>query len=207
MKTKVINLENKKVGDIELPDAIFGVEVRTDIIARVIDWQLAKRRAGTHKTKTRGEVSGSTIKMKKQKGTGGARCGSKRVPHWRGGGKAMGPVLRDHEYSLNKKVRKLGLKCALAAKTQEGKLIIIDDAKLSEPKVKMFLECVKNMGVDKSALFICGKEVDMNFALASRNVYTIDVLPTIGANVYDILRRDNLVITKEAVKLLEERLA
>lgn len=207
MKTSIVNLENKKVGDIELSDAIFNVEIRTDIIARVVDWQLAKRRSGNHKTKTRGEISGSTIKMKKQKGSGGARCGSKRVPNWRGGGKAMGPVVRDHEYSLNKKVRKLGLRCALAAKLKEGKLIIIDDAKLAKPKAKMFLDCVKTMGVDKSALFICGKEVDANFALASRNIYTVDVLPTIGANVYDILRRENLVITKEAVKLLEERLA
>lgn len=205
MKQDVVNLKNESVGSVDLAKEIFGVELRTDILARVVNWQLAKRRAGTHKTKTISEIQGTTARPWRQKGTGRARAGNKKAPHWRSGGVAFGPVVRDHGFSLPKKVRKLGLKTALATKKQEGKLIVLDEAKLSGPKTKELLAAMKDMSLE-SALFICGEELDMNFALASRNIIGIDVLPSQGANVYDILRRDTLVLTKEAVELLEARL-
>lgn len=206
MKVEVKNLTNKKVGDIELSDAIFGVEPRADLVARMVNYQLAARRAGTHKTKGRSEVSGTTKKPWNQKGSGRARAGSLRAPQFRGGGTVFGPVVRDHSHSLNKKVRKLALKSALSAKAKEGKLIILDAAASKEPKTKILATSLAGLGVT-SALIVSGSELDLNFALASRNIANIDVMPSQGANVYDIIRRDTLILTKDAVAQLEERLA
>lgn len=206
MQLPVKNLEAQEVGTIELDDAIFGVEVRPDILQRVVVWQLAKRRAGTHKVKTRGEVNRTGAKMYKQKGTGRARHGSRRVNIFRGGGVAFGPVVRSHAIDLPKKVRALGLKCALSAKAKEGKLLVVDALKLDEPKTKRVQAALQRLGLG-SALLVAGKEVDRNFALGARNLPTVDVLPVQGANVYDILRRDTLVLTTEAVQGLAERLA
>jgi large subunit ribosomal protein L4 len=206
MQLPVKNLEALEVGTIELDDSIFGVEVRPDILQRVVVWQLAKRRAGTHKVKTRGEVNRSGSKIYKQKGTGRARHGSRRVNIFRGGGVAFGPVVRSHAIDLPKKVRALGLKCALSAKVKEGKLVIVDALRLDEPKTKRVAAALERLGI-RSALMIAGKEIDRNFALGARNLPGVDVLPVQGANVYDILRRDTLVLTPEAVQGLTERLA
>ncbi|BCX18608.1 MAG: 50S ribosomal protein L4 [Geminicoccaceae bacterium] len=206
MQLPVKNLEAQEVGTIELDDSIFGVEVRPDILQRVVVWQLAKRRAGTHKVKTRGEVNRSGAKIYKQKGTGRARHGSRRVNIFRGGGVAFGPVVRSHAIDLPKKVRALGLKCALSAKAKEGKLFVVDALKLDEPKTKRVQAALERLGID-SVLMIGGKEIDRNFALGARNLPKVDVLPVQGANVYDILRRDTLVLTPEAVQGLTERLA
>lgn len=205
MKCDVLTLENKKSGSIDLDEAVFGVEVRKDILARTVNWQLAKRQAGTHKTKTISEIAGSTAKPWAQKGTGRARHGSKRSTQWRGGQTVFGPVVRSHGYSLNKKVRKLALKTALSAKQADGKLIIVDAAVAGEAKTRDLVGKLDALGL-KSALIISGTEVDANFARATANIPQIDVLPQQGANVYDILRRDTLVLTKEAVEQLVERL-
>ncbi|MGH6618729.1 MAG: 50S ribosomal protein L4 [Alphaproteobacteria bacterium] len=205
MKSKVVTLDNKAAGDIELDDAVFGAEVRKDILARMVNYQLAKRRAGTHKAKTRSDVSGTTRKPFRQKGTGRARQGSIRAAQFRGGGIVFGPVVRDHGHSLTKKVRKLALKSALSAKQADGKLIILDEVKLSEGKTKALLDKLGKLGLS-NALIVGGAEIDGNFARAAQNITLIDVLPTQGANVYDILRRDTLVLTREAVETLEARL-
>lgn len=205
MKCDVISLDNKKVGDIELDNDIFGVEVRTDILARMVNWQLAKRRSGTHKTKTRSEVWGTTRKPFNQKGSGRARQGSVRAPQLRGGGTVFGPVVRDHSHKLQKKVRKLALKTALSVKQAEGKLVILDTAKLKNPKTGDLKKNINKLGWS-SALVIDGTEVDQNFMLAAANLSSIDLLPSQGANVYDILRRDTLVLTRDAVEKLAERL-
>ena len=205
MKQDILNLENKVVGSVELDQSIFGLEVCADILHRVVVWQLARLQAGTHKTKGRSEVALTPAKPFKQKGGGRARQGSRKGTQFRKGGVVFGPVVRDHSHELTKKFRKLGLKTALSAKAKEGNLVIIDEAKLSAPKTKD-LQAKLNVCGLKNCLFIDGKEVDVNFALASRNIANIDVLPTIGANVYDILRKDKLVLTKDAVSCLEERL-
>jgi len=205
MKCDVISLENKKVGSIDLDDAVFGVPVRADILGRMVNWQLAKRRAGTHKVKTMAEVRGTTAKPFKQKGTGRARQGSVRAPQMRGGGVSFGPVVRDHSHKLQKKVRKLALRTALSAKQSEGKLIVLDSAKMKDAKTKELKGTLAKLGW-VSALVIDGAELDLNFALASRNIIGLDVLPSQGANVHDILRRDTLVLTKDAVANLVERL-
>ncbi|MCR9257353.1 MAG: 50S ribosomal protein L4 [Alphaproteobacteria bacterium] len=205
MKVSVINLNAESVGDIELDDSVFGVDVRSDLLARMVNWQLAKRRAGTHKVKGRSEVSATTKKPFRQKGTGRARAGSLVGTQYRGGGIAHGPTPRSHAHDLPKKVRKLGLKTALAAKAKEAKLVVLDDAKLAEPKTKVLRDHLGKLGWG-SALVIDGNEVDVNFQLAARNIIGIDVLPQVGANVYDILRKDTLVLTKNAVSALEERL-
>ena len=205
MKSKVINLENKAAGDIDLADEIFGVDVRKDLLARMVNWQLAKRRAGTHKVKTRGEVSGTTRKQFRQKGTGRARQGSNRVTQFRGGATVFGPVVRDHSHKLLKKVRKLALKSALSAKQAEGKLVIIDEATLKAPRTKDLVGCLGKLGW-QDVLVVGGAEIDANFQKAASNIPHLDVLPSQGANVYDILRRDTLVLTKEAVQNLEARL-
>lgn len=205
MNYDVINLENKKVGSVELNDSIFNTEVRDDIMARVVDWQLAKRRAGTHLTKTLSTVSGTTKKPFRQKGTGNARSGSLRAAQYRHGGIVFGPVVRSHEYDLPKKVRALGLRSALSLKQKDGKLFVLDEAVLSEPKTKMMKNAFDSMGW-KSVLVISGAEVNENFALSARNIVGVDVLPQQGINVYDVLRRDTLVLTQEAVRYLEERL-
>lgn len=205
MKLDVKNLENQNVGSIELSDDVFGVEIREDILARVVNWQLAKRRSGCHKAKARSEVSGTSKKSSKQKGGGRARHGNLKAPSMVGGGVAFGPVVRDHGYSLQKKVRKLGLKTALSTKLKQGKLLVIDSAKISNAKTKEVVGKIKSLGLS-SALIVDGTELDNNFVLAVRNVAGIDLLPQQGANVYDILRRDTLVLTKQAVEHLEARL-
>jgi large subunit ribosomal protein L4 len=204
MKLTVRNLDNEEVGDIELAEEVFGLPVRRDILARVVNWQLAKRRAGTHKTKGVSEISGTTKKPYKQKGTGRARQGSLRSPQFRGGAVIFGPVVRSHEFDLQKKVRRLGLKTALSAKQAEGKLIVIDAARLDEAKTKALRARLDAFGWE-SVLIIDGA-VNENFARAARNLPKVDVLPEQGANVYDILRRDTLVLTRDAVQQLEARL-
>ena len=206
MQVEVKNLAGEVVGSAELNDAVFAVPVRRDILHRVVTWQLSRRRAGTKKIRTRGEVRGSTAKIYRQKGTGRARHGSKRVNIFRGGGATFGAVPRDHGTDLNKKLRKLGLRCALSAKAGAGQLILLDEAALAEPKTKLMGGVLDKLGLG-SALFVVAGEPERNFALASRNLPTIDLLPQEGANVYDILRRDVLVLTRDAAKLLEERLA
>jgi large subunit ribosomal protein L4 len=205
VKLTVRNLDNKEVGDIELADEVFGLPVRGDILARVVNWQLAKRRAGTHKTKGISDISGTTAKPYKQKGTGRARQGSRRSPQFRGGAVIFGPVVRSHEFGLQKKVRKLGLKTALSAKQAEGKLIVIDSAKVEEAKTKVLRKQFDALGWN-SVLIIDGAAVDAGFAKAARNLPLVDLLPERGANVYDIMRRDTLVLTREAVLQLEARL-
>ena len=205
MKLNVRNLDNEAVGDIELADEVFGLPIRRDILARVLNWQLAKRRAGTHKTKGISEIRGTTKKPYKQKGTGRARQGSLRSPQFRGGARIFGPVVRSHAFDLQKKVRRLGLKIALSAKLREGKLAVIDAARIAEPKTKALRARLAALGWD-SVLIIDGSVVEENFARATCNLPRVDVLPHQGANVYDILRRDTLVLTREAVRHLEARL-
>lgn len=206
MKCDVISLDKKNVGSIDLPDAIFGVEVRSDILHRVVRWQLAKRRAGTHKTKIVSEIRGTTKKPHSQKGSGSARQGSRRSPQFRGGAVIFGPVVRSHTHSLPKAIRRLGLMSALSSKAKDGKLVVIDEAKLGDAKTKALAGRIKKLGW-ASALIVDGKSIDDGFVRAARNIKGIDVLPTQGVNVYDILRRDTLVLTKAAVAGLEERLA
>jgi large subunit ribosomal protein L4 len=205
MKLTVQTLDNEQVGDIELADEVFGLPVRRDILARVVNWQLAKRRAGTHKTKGISEIQGTTRKPYKQKGTGRARQGSLRSPQFRGGARIFGPVVRSHAFDLQKKVRRLGLKTALSAKQSEGKLSVIEAARIAEPKTKALRTRLAALGWD-SVLIIDGPTVDEALARAARNLPRVDVLPQQGANVYDILRRDRLVLTREAVRHLEARL-
>jgi large subunit ribosomal protein L4 len=205
MKIKVVTLENKAAGDIELSDAIFGLPVRKDILHRCVEWQRAKAQAGTHKTKTISEISGTGKKPFKQKGTGNARQGSMRSAQMRGGSTIFGPVVRSHATSLPKKFRKLALKTALSAKQKEGTLFIIENIDSKLNKTKDLVAAFKKNGWDKP-LIIDGEAVNENFAKAARNIIHVDVLPGIGANVYDILRHKQLVLTKDAVKHLEERL-
>jgi large subunit ribosomal protein L4 len=205
MKQQVMTLENKEVGSIDLADEIFGLPVRRDILARMINWQLAKRRAGTHKTKGISDISGTTKKPYRQKGTGRARQGSLRSPQFRGGAVIFGPVVRSHEFGLQKKVRRLALKTALSAKQAEGKLVVLDKAAVDQPKTGTLAERFRTLGWE-SVLIIGGTELDENFARAARNIPKVDVLPQQGANVYDILRRDTLVLTQDAVAALEARL-
>lgn len=206
MKTKMITLESKDAGEIELSDAIFGIEARKDILQRVVEWQRAKARAGTHKTKGRNEVSGTTKKAFKQKGTGRARQGTHRATQHVGGARVHGPVVRDHGYNLPKKVRQLGLKMALSAKQASGELKIIDEAKAKDTKTSSMVKSFEKMGLSKP-LFIGGAQLDEAFAKSARNIKGVDVLPLQGANVYDILRHKELVLTKEAVEGLQARLA
>jgi large subunit ribosomal protein L4 len=205
MKLAVKSLDNKEVGDIELADEVFGLPMRKDILARVVQWQLAKRRAGTHKTKGISDIQGTTKKPWKQKGTGRARQGSLRSPQFRGGAVIYGPVVRSHEYSVQKKVRRLALKTALSAKQAEGKLVVLDQAQAKDAKTKNLAQRFEKLGWH-SVLIIGGPQLDESFAKAARNLPDVDVLPLAGANVYDIMRRDTLVLTREAVQGLEARL-
>ncbi|GAA4251417.1 50S ribosomal protein L4 [Azospirillum formosense] len=205
MKATIKNLNNETVGEIELADEIFGLPSRTDILARMVNWQLAKRRAGNHKTKTVSEISGTGKKPYRQKGTGRARQGSMRSAQFRGGATIFGPVVRSHEHDLTKKVRKLALKTALSTKAAEGKLLVLDAASAESHKTKELAVRLASLGLT-SALIIDGANLNENFARASRNIPLIDVLPEQGANVYDILRRDTLVLTRNAVEQLEARL-
>jgi large subunit ribosomal protein L4 len=205
MKTDITNLDAQAIGTIELDDAVFGLPARKDILHRVVTWQLAKRQAGTHRVKTVSEISATTKKMYRQKGTGRARHGSKKVSQFRGGAKVMGPVVRSHASDLPKKIRALGLRTALSVKAAEGKLRVVDQAALADGKTKELQAKLTKLGWS-SVLFIDGAAVDQNLARAARNLIGVDVLPSIGANVYDILRRDTLVLTKAAVEALEARL-
>ena len=201
----VLTLENKLSGKVDLSESIFGVEVRTDILHRMVKWQLAKRQSGTHKVKERGEVRGSTAKIYRQKGTGRARHGSKKVSQFVGGGGTFGPVVRTHAFSLPKKVRRLALRCALSSKQSEGKLVILDSAQLQEPKTKTLSDKVKAFGWS-SVLIVDSADLDENLQLAAGNLGSVDVISSEGANVYDILKRDFLVLTTAAVSDLEGRL-
>lgn len=205
MKCDVISLDNKKAGTIELDDSVFGAEVRRDILARTVNWQLNRRRAGTHKAKERSEVSATGAKPFRQKGTGRARQGTTVAPQMRGGGVVFGPHVREHDTKLPKKVRKLALKSALSAKQADGKLVVIDEAKLKDAKTGALAKKLAAFGWGKT-LVIDGGETDANFMRAARNIVGLDVLPSQGANVYDILRRDTLVVTKSGVEKLVERL-
>ncbi|MFD1696936.1 50S ribosomal protein L4 [Roseibium aestuarii] len=204
MELQVKTLEGGAAGSITVSDEIFGLEPRTDLIHRVVRWQLAKRQAGTHKALGRSEVSGTTKKFVRQKGSGGARHGNRKAPQFRGGGKAFGPVVRDHAHELPKKVRVLGLKHVLSAKAKTDSIIIVEDAKAAEAKTKALKAQFASLGLS-SALIIDGAELDRNFSLAARNIPNVDVLPVQGINVYDIMRANTLVLTKAAVSALEER--
>ncbi len=205
MKLDVIKLDGGKAGSIDLDEALFGLEPRADILHRVVRWQRAKAQAGTHSTLGKSDVSYSTKKIYRQKGTGGARHGSRKAPIFRHGGVYKGPTPRSHAHDLPKKFRALGLRHALSAKLKAGELVIVDSLAMAEAKTAMLAKTVKERGW-KRVLIIDGADVDANFALAARNIDGIDVLPTIGANVYDILKRDTLVITKAGVEALEARL-
>ncbi len=205
MKCAVTNLDNKQVGEIDLADDVFALPVRKDILARAVNWQLNKRRAGTHKTKGVSEIRGTTKKPYRQKGTGHARQGSLRSPQFRGGARIFGPVVRSHATELPKKVRKLALKTALSSKQADGRLIVLDEAKIKTVKTKDLAKKLSKLGWT-SALIIDGPTVDAGFLRAAVNLPNLDVLPQQGANVYDILRRDTLVLTKDAVQHLEARL-
>ncbi|WP_298820195.1 50S ribosomal protein L4 [uncultured Roseibium sp.] len=204
MELQVKTLAGGAAGSITVSDEIFGLEPRTDLIHRVVRWQLAKRQAGTHQTLQRADISGTTKKFVRQKGSGGARHGNKKAPQFRGGGKAFGPNVRDHSHDLPKKVRALGLKHALSAKAKTESIVVVEDAKAAEAKTKALKDQLSKLGLT-SALVIDGAEIDNNFALASRNIPHVDVLPVQGINVYDILRANTLVLTKAAVSALEER--
>ncbi|MDB5597027.1 MAG: rplD [Hyphomicrobiales bacterium] len=204
MKFDITSLDGKSTGSIELSDEIFGLEPREDLIARMIRYQLAKRRAGTHAVKNRADIWRTGKKMYKQKGTGGARHGSARVPQFRGGGRAFGPVVRSHAHDLPKKVRALALRHALSAKFRDGGIIVWDNAQIDAPKTKGLKEQFASIGLG-SALIIDGAAPQENFALAARNIPQIDVLSVQGINVYDILRREKLVLTKAALDALEAR--
>ena len=206
MQAEVTTLDSVSAGMMELDDAVFGAPVRADILNRVVKWQLAKRRAGTHKTRGVGEISGTTAKPWRQKGTGRARHGSRRSPQFRGGAVTFGPVVWDHAFGLPKKVRRLGLRTALSAKAADGKLVVIDQAKRDAPKTRSLVAKLAKLGWG-SVLVIDGPEIDVNFRRAASNIPQFDVLPQQGANVYDILRRDTLVLTKAAIEHLEARLS
>jgi large subunit ribosomal protein L4 len=207
MKLDVIKLDGAKAGSVDLDDAIFGIdEIRGDILQRVVTWQLAKRRSGNHKIQVRNEVSRTGKKMYKQKGTGGARHGSRRAAQFVGGAKAHGPVVRSHEFGLNKKIRAMALRHALSSKAKSGSLLVIDSAELTDPKTAALRATFDKMGL-KNALIIAGPEVNANFKLAARNIPNIDVLPNAGLNVYDVLRRGTLVLTKSAVDGISARFA
>ena len=204
MKAEAIKLDGKAAGSVDLDEAIFGLEPRIDILHRVVRWQRNNAQAGTHKVKTRSEVSYSTKKIYRQKGTGGARHGARSAPIFRGGGVYKGPTPRSHGHDLPKKVRALGLKHALSAKAKAGELVVIDAA-VSDGKTSALAKAVANLGW-KRALIIDGAAVNENFAQAARNIEGLDILPTMGANVFDILKRDTLVITKAGLEALEARL-
>ena len=204
MKQDVVKLDSGKSGSIELPESIFGMEPRKDILHRVVRWQLARKQQGTHSVLTRSEVSYSTKKIYRQKGTGGARHGSRRAPIFRKGGVYKGPTPRSHEHNLNKKFRALGLKHALSAKLVSGDLVIIEDAILKEGKSRVLATFLKNFGWRK-ALIVDGPELNVNFVRAAKNIDSVDVLPSVGINVYDILKKNTLVLTRAAVIALEER--
>ncbi len=205
MKVDVITLKGDKGGALDLPDDIFGITaIRADLLQRCVTWQLAKRRSGTHKVQVRNEVSRTSKKMYRQKGTGGARHGSRRAAQFVGGARAFGPVVRDHGFDLPKKVRALALRHALSSKAGSGALIVLDEAKLSESRTAALRADLSALGLT-NALIIAGATVDANLKLAARNIPNIDVLPDAGLNVYDVLRRNTLVLTRDAVEAIRAR--
>ena len=204
MELKITTLDGKAAGSVDLPDAIFGLEPRADLIQRYVNWQLAKRQAGTHKTKDRNDVMRTGKKMYAQKGTGGARHGSARAPNFRGGARVFGPVVRSHAHDLPKKVRALALRHALSAKAKDGGIVVLDKAAVSDMKTKALAAQFGKLGLS-NALIVDGATLDANFTTAARNIPNIDVLPIQGINVYDIMRRGRLVLTKAAVDALEAR--
>jgi large subunit ribosomal protein L4 len=207
MKLDVIKLDGGKAGSVDLDDAIFGIaDIRGDILQRVVTWQLAKRRSGNHKIQVRNEVSRTGKKMYKQKGTGSARHGSRRAAQFVGGAKAHGPVVRSHAFDLPKKIRAMALRHALSSKAKAGSIIVLDNAVLTDPKTAALRANFEKIGL-KNALVIAGPEVDGNFKLAARNIPNIDVLPNAGLNVYDVLRRQTLVLTKDAIEAISARFA
>jgi large subunit ribosomal protein L4 len=206
MQVEILNLDGKSVGKAELADSIFGIEPRADILHRVVTWQRANARAGTHAVKTVSDVAGSGKKAFKQKKTGNAREGERYNVHMRGGGVVHGPVVRDHNIDLPKKVRSLGLKMALSSKVKEGALIIIDSEKMKEAKTNALAKQLKKLNI-ASALFVGAESIDTNFKKSAANIINVDVLPTIGLNVLDILKHEKLVLTADAVKAVEARLA
>jgi large subunit ribosomal protein L4 len=204
MKIEVNSLDNKKIKDIDLDKQIFGVELNEEIIYRMVRYQMAKRRSGNHKTKGISEISGTTKKPFKQKGTGSARQGSKRSPQMRGGAVIFGPQVRSHAHKLPKKIKKLALKMAISKKIKDGKFKVINELKISKPKTNLFRSKLSGLKLE-SVLFIDGKDIDNNFLLAAKNVPKIDILPVAGINVYDILKRDFLVLSENAVNGIKER--
>jgi large subunit ribosomal protein L4 len=204
MELTIKTLDGADAGSVTLSDAIFGLEPRPDLLQRCVKWQLAKRQAGTHKVKNRAEITRTGKKMYRQKGTGGARHGSQRVNLFRGGGRSFGPLVRSHAHDLPKKVRALALRHALSAKAKDGAIVVVEAASVTEAKTKALLTRFAKLGWD-NALIIDGSEVDTNFRIAARNIPNIDVLPVQGINVYDILRRRTLVLTRAAVDALEAR--
>ena len=205
MKTKVLNLDNKSTGEVELNDSIFGLEPRPDLIQRVVVWQLAKRRGGNHKILTRAEVNRTKKKTGPQKGSGGARHGARSAPLYVGGAKAMGPVVHSHEFDLPKKVKALGLKHALSSKAKDGNIVVLDEAKTKEPKTSALAKQFGELGFEK--VLIVDGEFDKNFQLSARNLSHVGMLSAAGLNVYDIMRSEKLVLTTAALKMIEERLA
>jgi large subunit ribosomal protein L4 len=205
MKTDVTTLEATKSGTVDLNDSVYGLELRADLLHRMVNYQLASRQAGTHKTKNRSEIVGTTKKFGRQKGSGGARHGNRKSNIFIGGGRAHGPVFRSHATKLPKKVRTLALKTALSSKVKAEQLIVLDKAESKDGKTSVLRNQLTKLGIT-SALIIDGSDVNENFARAARNIEKIDVLPVQGINVYDILRRDHLVLTKAAIDCLEERL-
>jgi large subunit ribosomal protein L4 len=205
MKIKALNLDNKAAGDVELNDAIFGLEPRADLIQRVVIWQLAKRRSGQHKVLTRGEINRTKHRVGKQKGGGVARHGARSAPLFVGGAKAMGPVSHSHEFDLPKKVKALGLKHALSSKAKAGSIVILDEAKSKDVKTGTLAKQFGKLGVGKA--LVIDAEFDKNFQLSARNLADVNLLPMAGINVYDIMRSDKLVLTTAAIKAIEARLA
>lgn len=206
MKYDVINLQAKKASEVELSPEIFGLQPRVDILSRVIAWQLSKRRSGNHKTKQVADVRGSTKKIYRQKGTGNARHGSKRQVQFRGGCVVFGPLVRSHEYSLPKKIRKLGLKIALSTKAQSGDLMVVDNFNMSQYKTRNLVEILDNLDIKSGLLIHENLNCDNDIVKAAANLHKFDVIPYCGANVYDIMRKETLVLTLSSVKALEERL-
>ena len=204
MQIDITSFDGAAGGSVELDETIFGLEPRADLLARCVRWQLAKRQAGTHKTKGRSEINRTTKKLYKQKGTGNARHGAASAPQFRGGGRAFGPVVRSHAHDLPKKVRALALKHALSSKAKDASLVIVEDMRLDESKTKLLKDRFGKLGLS-NALIIAGAEVDVNVGRAARNIPNVDVLPVQGINVYDILRREKLVLTRAAVNALEAR--
>ena len=204
MELSVTKMDGKASGKISVSDSVFGLDPRQDILHRMVRYQLAKRRAGTHDVKNRAEISATTKKMYKQKGTGSARHSTRKAPQFRGGGRAFGPTPRDHSHDLPKKVRALALKHALSSKKASDQIVVIDDLAVKDAKTSALRGQLSKLGLE-NALFVGGSELDSNFALAARNVPHVDVLPVQGINVYDILRREKLVLSKSAVEALEER--